>query len=225
MKKLGINASKDDIDLYGPALLSLVNAGKSKEEIEKALSKMKSQVKESLSRSWKIPSKFILESHSSAKSRRKLRQMQALLESEAFLEVVCQDIMLEEGFKDLAGKAFNKVASWIPAKAKDKMKDFGQKALKLVSDRGVAGMLSIAGIGLGIISGGWGAALALTTMYAIQRHGKNLKATIERQFKKFANSRGVVAKMDFSLKGKPGSRYSMRYYIDDQIWRVVNTTD
>lgn len=226
LKKLGASASRDDIDLYGPALMSLVNAGKGKEEIEKALSKMKSQVEESLSRSWKTPSKIILENSClPAKSRRKLRVVQALLESEVFLEAVCQDMILQEGFKDLAGRAFNKVASWIPDKAKDKMKDFSQKAVKLVSDKGVAGMLSIAGIGLGIISGGWGAALALTTMYAIQRHGKNLKASVERQFKKFANSRGVVAKMDFALEGKPDSRYSMRYYVDDQVWRVVNLSD
>lgn len=60
------------------------------------------------------------------------------------------------------------------------MKDFGAKALAVVSDKGVAGILSLAGIGLGVLTGGWGAQLALSAMYAIQRHGKNLKATFDR---------------------------------------------
>lgn len=68
----------------------------------------------------------------------------------------------------------------IPDKAKQKMKDFSSKALAVVSDKGVSGMLSIAGIATGVLTGGWGAQLALSAIYALERHGKNIKATFDR---------------------------------------------
>lgn len=186
---------------------------------------MKKEVKESLSRSWKKkPSKFVLESYSPDARRRK-RKTEALLESETFLALVCPEELVSEGFRALAGKAFSRIAAMVPDKAKQKMKDFGAKALAVVSDKGVAGILSLAGIGLGVLTGGWGAQLALSAMYAIQRHGKNLKATFDRQFAAFKNSRGVAAQMDFSLAGDEKAKYSMRYYTLDQVWRVLNVAD
>ena len=31
--------------------------------------------------------------------------------------------------------------------------------------------------------------------------------------------------MDFTLEGKPKSSYSMRFYMKDMVWRVINTAD
>lgn len=86
-------------------------------------------------------------------------------------------------------------------------------------------MLSIAGIATGVLIGGWGAQLALSAIYALERHGKNIKATFDRQFAAFKNSKGVIARMDFTLASKKDARYSMRYYVTDQVWRVLNMAD
>lgn len=167
LKKLGVQLKQEDLDAYGPALEALVDKGADKKAVEAAVEKMKKEVKESLSRSWKKqPSKFVLESRS-PEARRRKRKTEALLESETFLALVCPEELVAEGFKALVGKAFSKVSAMVPDKAKQKMKDFGAKALAAVSDKGVAGMLSLAGIGVGVLTGGWGVALALTAMYAI----------------------------------------------------------
>lgn len=89
LKKLGVTLSQEDIDTYGPALAAMVEKGSSKADIEQAVKKMKSEVRESLSRSWRNPSKFILESNVHKRKRRQLRVAAALLESETFLVCTC----------------------------------------------------------------------------------------------------------------------------------------
>ena len=78
---------------------------------------------------------------------------------------------------------------------------------------------------MSVATGGWGAALLLRCTYALERHGKSLRNSFERQWTKFANSGGVFTRMDFKIEGQEKSAYSMRFYSKDMVWRVLNVTD
>lgn len=219
------------MQLYGPALANMVEKGASKKEIEDAVKKMQSEVKESLARQWSSSSILALESKQQFR-RRQNAKLQALAESGTFMDLAFGDEIrrrVDEGFgaslKALAGKAFSKASSIIPDKAKQKMKDFGSKTVQVLQNNAMAGILAAAGIGLAAFTGGWSMVLCMSAIYAVERHGANLKASFDSMFAKFKNSRGVVARMDFSLADAEDKKYSMRYYVTDQTWRVVNTKD
>lgn len=119
---------------------------------------------------------------------------------------------------DLAKAAWNQV----PQKFRDKIKDMSEKALGALKDGALAPILSIAGISLLVVTGSWGIALILACMTLISKHGKYLKAAFDKHFEAFKNSKGVIAQMDFNIKGHEDLKYSMRFYIIDQVWRVLN---
>lgn len=95
------------------------------------------------------------------------------------------------------------------------MKDFGKKSIEVLTSRSLGGILALGGIGVGALLGGWSMVLAMGAVYAVERHGPALAASMDSLFKKFKNSRGVVAQMDFSLEGAPDKKYTMRYYVTD----------
>lgn len=84
---------------------------------------MQGEVKESLRRQWNSQDALMLESKNQ-KARRRLRRLRALSESDTFVGLAFADEieLLSEGWgaslKSLAGKAFGKVASIVPDKAK-----------------------------------------------------------------------------------------------------------
>lgn len=118
-------------------------------------------------------------------------------------------------------------AAWgqVPQKFRDKIKDVSEKALGALKSGALAPILSIAGIGLMVVTGSWGIALIIACMTLISKHGKFLKASFDKQYERFKNSKGVIAQMDFAIKGHADYKYSMRFYIIDQVWRVLNLRD
>lgn len=221
IKKLNIKSIKDeDIINFGPILKQMIDAKKSPKEIETKLKQLKNQANESYNIILKkfknsallSESKFILTEN--IKNQIMLR---ALCESEEMQEAVYQQL-LSEGF-------FSALASKIPDKFKQKVKDFGAKTLKVIGNKTLQGILSLGGIAVSVATGGWGAALILRSIYAVENHGKRLRNAFERQYKKFANSRGIVTYMNFSIDGNKNAKYSMRFYSKDMVWRVINTTD
>jgi hypothetical protein len=114
------------------------------------------------------------------------------------------------------------VWSKVPDSFKQKLKDMSEKALGALKDGALGPILSIAGIGLMVITGSWGIALILACMTLIAKHGKYLKASFDKHWEAFKNSKGVIAQMDFNIKDNPDLKYSMRFYIIDQTWRVLN---
>ena len=107
----------------------------------------------------------------------------------------------------------------------DKIKDFGVKTIKALTDKTFQGIVSLGGLSISVLTGGWGATLALKAIYAVERHGKVLANAFERQFTKFSNSKGVITQMDFGIKDQKDSKYSARFYAKDMVWRVLNVKD
>jgi hypothetical protein len=141
-----------------------------------------------------------------------------LCERQEFQNLVLEQL-LNEGF---FGKAFDKFKSKISDKAKQKIKDFGAKTIKTLTSKTTSAILSLGGIALSVATGGWAATLALKAIYMVERHGKVLRNAFERQYTRFANSKGIITEMNFSLKDKKDSKYAMRFYIKDMVWRVLN---
>ena len=94
-----------------------------------------------------------------------------------------------------------------------------------MKDGGLAPILKIAGIGLMCVTGAWGIGLCIAVAMLIDKHGKQLKAAFDLAWAKFANSKGVITKMDFGIKDKPDLKYSMRFYVKDKVWGVVNVSN
>ena len=81
------------------------------------------------------------------------------------------------------------------------------------------------GIAVGVITGGLGAELLIKAMDFIERNGKGLRNTFERCATMYANSKGVITKMDYTVGGDANKKYSMRFYKKDMVWRVLNVSD
>jgi len=134
--------------------------------------------------------------------------------------------LLNEGFFDKVKSGlkgvFSKAASFVPEKFKAKIKDLTGKALESLKNGSLAPILKIAGIGFLALTGAWGIALIVATMMLIEKHGKQLKYAMDRAWSRFADSKGVIAKMNFSTKGEKESHYSARFYSKDLTWRIIN---
>lgn len=229
LKILKVDATDDDVKNFGPVLKSLVDKKASKDEIEKKLKKLKAGVTESLCSKISVYRSSMLNENMSfvlTEDMKTSMLLESLVESDEFIEAVTMRMinegMLDEGF---LGKAFDKLSSVIPDKVKSKMKDFSMKAVKAITSKTTTAIASMAGLATGILTGGLAAELAIKAIYAVERHGKTLRNAFERQFTRFANSKGVISKMDFKIKDQKDSKYSMRFYVKDMCWRVLNTAD
>lgn len=220
LKKMKVPGLTDeDMKTYGPALKQLVDEKKSAKEISKALEKMKKEVKESYDASIRglmMRSTMLNESFVLTESTKNVVMTNALLESQTFQSLIYEKMLNEGIFSSLGSLA---------KKAGNVVKDFGAKAIKTVTNKSLQGILSLGGIAVGVFTGGLAAELVIKAMYAVERHGKVLRNAFERQFKRFANSKGVFAQMDFKISEKDDSGYSMRFYSKDMVWRVLNTKD
>lgn len=243
VKSKNIKGVEDgDIDAFGPMIKKMIDDGKSADEISNEVSKMKTGVKESFNRKIRkfTKQKLLTEGKCFITEKQKnIFLMEALIESDQYIDSLTY-FLITEGFFDgikKFGKATKEYAAkkiksgaelakaaWskVPDSFKQKIKDLSEKALGALKDGALGPILSIAGIGLMVITGSWGIALILATMTLIAKHGKYLKASFDKHWEAFKNSKGVIAQMDFNIKDNPDLKYSMRFYIIDQTWRVLN---
>lgn len=235
-----------EIDAFGPMLKNLIDSGKSSEEIAKKVAEMKAGIKESYDRKIRkyTNKKLLTEGKCFITEKQKnIFLLETLFESDEFIEHLTL-YMLNEGlfdkiksFTKATGKVAAKAAKavgkstvsaskfvWgkVPEKYKNFVKDITDKAIEKLKDGALAPILSIAGLGLTVLTGGWTIAIVLASMTIIMRHGTFLKASFDKYWATFKNSGGVVTQMDFNIKDNPDLKYSMRYYITDQTWRVLN---
>lgn len=238
LKSMKVKVTDEDFANYGPMLAKAVADGNSAEEISNNLKKLKGEVKESYTakinrikkQAMLVESRFLLTEDIKQKAL-----LESIVMTDAFQAVVADYMMknhlITEGFWSKALKAAGGAAAgaviykMMPSKWKDKVKDFSQKAVKILTDKTLSGIVSLGGLAVSTITGGWGATLALKAIYAVERHGKVLANAFERQFTRFANSKGVITSMDFKIKDQKDSGYSMRFYAKDMVWRVLNIKD
>ena len=181
LKKLGIDISDDDMQKFGPVLKKMTDDNASADEIIKSLKKMRNEMNESVGFVPHSRSFMVVENALPECTYDDAVVLTALLESHEFCDAVSSS-MVNEGFiKDMLNKA------------KDKLKNAGAKALKFLGDKTMQGILALGGLAASIATGGWGAALILRAMYIVERHGKQLRNAFERQWRRFANSGGVIA--------------------------------
>lgn len=231
-----------EIDAFGPMIKKMIDDGKSADEISNEVSKMKTGVKESFDRKIRKFTKHKLLTEGKCfitEKQKNIFLMEALIESDQYIDGLAYYLISEglfDGIKNL-GKATGQLAkkavkggadlakaAWskVPDSFKQKLKDMSEKALGALKDGALGPILSIAGITLMIATGSWGIALILACMTLIAKHGKYLKASFDKHWEAFKNSKGVIARMDFNIKDNPDLKYSMRFYILDQTWRVLN---
>lgn len=222
LKKQKIEISDEDIQKFGPALMQLVNDKASADEIKSALNKLKSEVKESMAKKIGLKNtKFLNESLRYITEDQKQQYMlEFIFENKMMTDAIARRLVAEGIFSNMK------------AKFKAKMSDLGKKlksatmtGLQRLSKSAFGPMLSLVGIGAGILTGGLAAELIVKAMYVLERRGKYLKNAFERSYTKYANSKGVLTRMDFTIDGDKKKKYSMRFYDKDKVWRVINVAD
>ena len=232
LSKMKIKLSDEEIANYGPVLFQMLNDKKSEDEIKKQIAALKKDIKESVQR--KIIDKLgIMQLNESkfliTEAQKNQFLFEAVCKNDIICEAVVQRLIAEGFFKNMLTKAKNSKAAGalkdVTASLGKKMKDLGTKTLEGMTKYSVGPILSLAGIATGIATGGLGAELILKTMDIIERHGKKLRNTFERAYTDFANSKGVITKMNFSVKGDEKKKYSLRFYQKDLVWRMANLSD
>lgn len=244
LKKAKIDLSDEEIANYGPALAKLVADKTSPEDMKKAVDAMKKNISESMRA--KIlkecgGAKMLRESNYRISESLRTRLM---FESVCENEIICEAIaerMIEEGWfgdaarkaMELAKKGAEKVGNseamqklaGLTKQVGAKIADVSKKGMEACTKYSIGPMLSLGGIGLGVITGGWGAELIIKAMDLIEKQGKQLRNSFERVQTMYANSKGVITKMDYTVGGDKDKTYSMRFYDKDMVWRVLNTSD
>lgn len=216
----------EEVEAFGPIIAGMVKDNKSAKDIAARVKKLKEGVKESVQHKMhKYKHKMLSEGRIPVvtNARRKHMELKAICESKEFQMYVVKQLLNEglmDKFKSL-GTAVKNVSNKFTAK----IKDASSKALDALKNGGLAPILKIAGIGLLAVTGAWGVAMIIATMMLIEKHGKQLKYAFDYMWSSFANSKGVISQMDFSIKDKPDIKYSARFYVKDLTWRVVNASN
>lgn len=233
LKSMKIDVSDDDLKNFGPIISKAIANGDDAKTITANLKNLKNTVTESCNKKFKILQNKALLSESKFLLTEQLKNqifIESLIESEQFQDIIL-DSLISEGFlSNIASKFKGKskqdaVTGSMSKKWTDKIKDFGVKTIKALTDKTFQGIVSLGGLSISVLTGGWGATLALKAIYAVERHGKVLANAFERQFTKFSNSKGVITQMDFGIKDQKDSKYSARFYAKDMVWRVLNVKD
>ena len=232
LSNMKIKLSDEEIANYGPVLFQMLNDKKSADEIKKKIDELKKNIKESVQK--KIIDKYGIKQLNESKfliteKQQKQFLFEAVCENDLICEAVAQRLISEGFFKNMLTKVKNSKAAGalqdVTSSLGKKMKDLGTKALEGMTKYSIAPILSLGGIAVGIATGGLGAELILKTMDIIERHGKKLRNTFERAYTDFANSKGVITKMNFSIKDDAKKKYSLRFYQKDLVWRMANLAD
>ena len=214
LKKLKIKISDEEFNKFGPMLEKVVEEG-DPEKIKSKLDELKRQLDESYEM---VAKRRYLRSRMLNEDMRKSPELEeemfydALLECKAYQEYL-GSYMLNEGLGDI-WKGF-----------KNKVKEFSGKAIKTLTQSAIMPILSLGSIGMSVFTGGWAATGILRLMYAVERQGKKLRNSFERAYTTYANSKGIYAKMNFSIDKDKEQKYSLRFYEKDLVWRLINTTD
>lgn len=247
------NVGEAEIEGFGPIIYEMIQNGKSKEEIEKYIEETRKVVKESYNQ--KLLSlknqKLLTEGNIYITEHEKnCLLLESIVSEESFKDYIAYKL-IQEGFwskaLDVTKKAGKmtwkgtKIAakglgtglksfvkgfySLLPEKLRKKIEHLTAKAIEAYKNGALAPILKIASIGTLILTGAWGIGLIIATFSLIERYGPRIKATMDKCWTTFANSKGVVARMDFNIKDNPELTYSARFYVKDLVWRVLNTSN
>lgn len=221
--KLEKDVTKDDIAKYGTVINQMIIDKAKPEDIKKKVAELRNTVKESIDfKIAKIKGSDILLERTTLITEELKQQLliETLTENDEIMEAT-YNWLLQEGFLDKLKSGMSKVKNKVTGAIVGGAKGLG----KLMAKPAISGVLKGAGIAFSVFTLGIGATVVLKCFDFIEKYGKNMRNAVERQFTKFANSKGVIAKFDFNLVDDPKKKYSIRYYVTDELWRGVNKTD
>jgi hypothetical protein len=246
VKKLGLaNVTDSEVDAFGPIIAKMIADGKSKEEISKEVDKLKGEIKESFDnriREFKYKKVLTEGNIVITETQKNYLMLESIVSQDKYIDAITYQL-LQEGFFDTVkgltktaikgGKAAIKGAAGLtkaaygklPEKFRNKIASIKDAVLEKIRDGALAPILKIAGITTMVLTGAWGIGLLIAVLMLIDRYGKQLKAAFEKQWTRFANSKGVITQMDFAIKDKPDLKYSARFYVKDMTWRVLNVSN
>lgn len=219
LKSMKVKLSDEEFAQIGPMLAKDIDEGADAATIQKKVDELKKKLHESYLRH---TSRFINESFKTesvillTEEQKNQLMLESIIDMDEFAEAAAYS-MLNEGM-------FSSIKSGFKA-VKDKLADAGKSALTSLTKGAITPMLSLVGIGFGIVTGGWAATAIVKLMYIIEKQGKKLRNGFEKAYTKYANSKGAIASMSFSIKDDADKKYAMRFYEKDLVWRVINTAD
>lgn len=219
LKSMKIKITDEEFNQFGPMLQKTVEEGDPK-AVQQKVDELRKQLKESFRRAqWRFRNAKLLTEgiRTLTEDEKQAVYMDMLIESEEYRDAVYR-VLLNEGWLGDKLKGIGKAIG-------RKLKDIGGKTVQFLTKSAVMPMLSLASLSLSIYTGGWAATGILKLMYLIEKQGKKIRNAFARAYTKFANSRGVIAKMDFSIEGEKNLKYAMRFYEKDMVWRVLNVSD
>lgn len=249
------NVGDAEIEGFGPVIYEMIKGGKSKEEIEKYIEETRKVVKESYNQKLLSlkNQKLLTEGNIYITEHEKnCLLLESIVFEESFKEYIAYKLLFEDkepSFLDKTLEKFRKSKTWkgikivakglgntlkgyaqgfyslLPEKVRKKIEHLTEKAIEAYKSGALAPILKIASIGTLILTGAWGIGLIIATFSLIERYGPRIKATMDKCWATFANSKGVVARMDFNIKNNPELTYSARFYVKDLAWRVLNTSN
>ena len=226
--KMEIDLSDEQLASFAPVLMKMMNDKTGEDKIRKTVEQLKKQVGESMRRK-ALPYKTLMESNFMAAEDVRSRLLaEAVCENGAIMEAVAERLLAEGWFGDQLAKIKNSnIVKFVKDKAQQlgkKLSDAGSKTLEAVTKYSIGPMLRLGGITVGAIVSGFNAELVIKAMEFVEKHGKKLKNTFDRFQTEYANSKGVITRMDYKVEGSD-SKYSMRFYKKDMVWRVLNVSD
>ena len=248
ISKAGLqNDIKDnDIAKYGTVLIQMFADGATPKQIKDKVEELRTEIKESyqFKLGETVRHNILIESNVISGKKILITEdiknqyiLEALLENTQIVQSTVE-WMISEGFLDKAKGLVKKVGATIKASASDlakkadqklgistKIKGGAKQLAKVAGSTAFKGILKGAGIAVSVATLGIGPTVIIKLFDFFETYGKNVRNTIERQFTRFANSKGVIAEMTLSLKTDEASNYSLRYYITDKVWRGINLTD
>lgn len=222
MKISNDDVTDDDIKNFGPVLVQMVTDKKKPDEIKKKAAEMRKQVKES------FDSKL-----NTIKANNMLFESKVLITEDLKTELMLESIVSNKDYQDVIDRMItegilSKSAGFIwdkMKKAGSKVVDTSKNAIEFSVKHSIMPILKLAGTATQIVLFGWGPAIILKIMDTIEQHGKEIRNSFERWSDMFKNSKGTIARMDFAIKNDSKKKYSLRYYVIDQVWRGINVTD
>ncbi len=199
-----------------------MNDGASDAELGKAVKNLGKTLNESMS------ARMGFTDNTSRTQNRQMLMLEAICGNDFIMEALAERLVSEGFFGDMFGKVKNsKAAQGMKAVAKNiasKLVDASKKGLQTFSKYSIGPILSLAGVGVGILTGGALAELAIKAMDIVEKNGSGLKNSFDRAMSKYANSKGVITNMNFKAAGGK-KNYSLRFYKKDLVWRLINVDD
>lgn len=201
LSKMKVKIEDEDIGKYGAILKQMIDDKKSANEIQSKIDELKKKVDES-----RAIRMTVLESMGMPCEDKILLEYQCLFETQMFVDEM--EYVLTEGWLRNLGK---------------KTVGITKKSLKVVASKTVAPIIGLVGLGISTVFGGVLPTFCMRVMEFFEQNGKMLANSIERQYTRYKNHKGVITKMDFETED--GGNYSLRFYDKDKVWRLLNLDD